>query len=402
MELKAGYKQTEIGLLPEDWDVDFVENVASITTGSKNTQDRIEGGEYPFFVRSQIVERIDSYSFDGEAVLTAGDGVGTGKVFHYINGKFDVHQRVYRISDFKERLNGYFFYLYFSRQFYNRIMQMTAKSSVDSVRRDMIARMSVPVPRMVEEQHAITEAVRDVDALLEGLDQLIAKKRDLKQAAMQQLLTGETRLKGFKDNWRPLMFKDLTTPSHSRIDPSKSEPHEFCVELEHIDQGTGRLLGWSATTLQSSLKSTFDTGDILFGKLRAYLRKHWLANRSGVCSTEIWVLKPKPDTVTSGYLYQLVTMDRFIDAASNAYGTHMPRSDWKVVRELELSVPPLPEQDVIAAALGDMDVEIEALEQRRAKTANLKQAMMQELLTGRTRLVDPNKPLEQVTNGGKK
>jgi type I restriction enzyme S subunit len=186
-----------------------------------------------------------------------------------------------------------------------------------------------------------------------------------------------------------LKFSDLTSPSHSRIDPSRSQPHEFCVELEHIDQGTGRLLGWSATTPQSSLKSTFDTGDVLFGKLRAYLRKYWLADRPGVCSTEIWVLKPKPDTVTSGYLYQLVTMDRFIDAASTAYGTHMPRSDWKVVRELELSVPPRAEQDAIATALGDMDAEIEAVEQRRAKTADLKQAMMQELLTGKTRLVVP-------------
>jgi type I restriction enzyme S subunit len=225
--------------------------------------------------------------------------------------------------------------------------------------------------------------------LLEELDRLIAKKRDLKQATMQQLLTGETRLEGFKDCWRPLKFSDLTSPSYSRVDPSRSKPQGFCVELEHIDQGTGRLLGWAATTPRSSLKSTFDTGDVLFGKLRAYLRKYWLANRSGVCSTEIWVLKPKPETVTSGYLYQLVTMDRFIDAASNAYGTHMPRSDWKVVRELELLFPPLEEQDAIAAVLSDMDAEIEALEQRRAKTADLKQAMMQELLTGRTRLVVP-------------
>jgi len=151
---------------------------------------------YPFFVRSQTVERINSYSFDGEAVMTAGDGVGTGKVFHYINGRFDVHQRVYRISNFSERVNGYFFYLYFSTYFYNRIMQMTAKSSVDSVRRDMITRMLVPIPPTEDEQRAIAAALGDTDALLGGLDRLIAKKHDLKQAAMQQLLTGQTRLPG--------------------------------------------------------------------------------------------------------------------------------------------------------------------------------------------------------------
>ncbi len=116
--MKPGYKQTEVGVIPEDWELDYIENLAHITTGSRNTQDRVNDGQYPFFVRSQTVERINSYSFDGEAVLTAGDGVGTGKVFHYIKGRFDAHQRVYRISEFDERINGYFFYLYFSSHFY--------------------------------------------------------------------------------------------------------------------------------------------------------------------------------------------------------------------------------------------------------------------------------------------
>jgi type I restriction enzyme S subunit len=131
-------------VIPKDWEVNYIGNLADISTGSRNTQDRVEDGEYPFFVRSQTVERINSYSYDGEAVLTAGDGVGTGKVFHYINGKFDVHQRVYRITDFVPSLDGYFFYLFFASNFYDRIMQMTAKSSVDSVRMDMIAKMQFP------------------------------------------------------------------------------------------------------------------------------------------------------------------------------------------------------------------------------------------------------------------
>jgi len=188
------FKQTEVGVIPEDWQPDFIENFAAITTGSKNTQDRIEDGHYPFFVRSQTVERINSYSFDGEAVLTAGDGVGTGKVFHYINGKFDVHQRVYRISNFAEGVSGYFFYLYFSNNFYGRIMQMTAKSSVDSVRRDMIARMLVPLPPTKAEQTAIATVLSEMDGELAVLEQRREKTRALKQALMQELLTGRTRL----------------------------------------------------------------------------------------------------------------------------------------------------------------------------------------------------------------
>jgi type I restriction enzyme S subunit len=189
-----GFKQTEVGRLPEDWDIDNIENLAQITTGGRNTQDRLDDGLYPFFVRSQTVERINSYSFDGEAVLTAGDGVGTGKVFHYINGKFDAHQRVYRISEFSERINGYFFYLYFSTHFYRRIMQMTAKSSVDSVRREMISRMLIPLPPTKAEQGAIVAILSDMDAEIAMLEQRLAKIHHVKQGMMQELLTGRVRL----------------------------------------------------------------------------------------------------------------------------------------------------------------------------------------------------------------
>ncbi len=190
---KSQFKQTEIGLLPDDWEVERVQQLATIKTGSRNTQDRIEDGAYPFFVRSSTIERINSYSFDGEAVLTAGDGVGTGKVFHYINGKFDIHQRVYKISDFSPRLVGRFFFLVFSTRFHARIMSMTAKSSVDSVRMEMIADMLIPLPS-ASEQTAIAEVLSDMDAELATLEQRREKTRALKQGMMQELLTGRTRL----------------------------------------------------------------------------------------------------------------------------------------------------------------------------------------------------------------
>lgn len=193
-ETTLGMKQTEIGELPNDWSLDRIDSLAQITTGGRNTQDRDDDGFYPFFVRSQIVERINSYSYDGEAVLTAGDGVGTGKVFHYINGKFDAHQRVYRISEFNQRLNGYFFYLYFSTHFYDRIMQMTAKSSVDSVRREMIAGMLIPLPATNDEQNAIATVFADMDAEIVALEAKLIKTREIKQGLTQELLTGRVRL----------------------------------------------------------------------------------------------------------------------------------------------------------------------------------------------------------------
>jgi type I restriction enzyme S subunit len=387
MEVKPGFKQTEVGVIPEDWYPDYIENFAVITTGSKNTQDRVEDGQYPFFVRSQTVERINSYSFDGEAVLTAGDGVGTGRVFHYINGRFDVHQRVYRISNFAQRVNGYFFYLNFSTHFYNRIMQMTAKSSVDSVRRDMISLMQVALPPTEVEQRAIAAALSDVDALLGGLDRLIAKKRDLKQAAMQQLLTGQTRLPGFSGAWEDLEFGEIASIRNAKVVASSVPSGTQCVELESIGgEGSGRLLMSTDATGMSS-KYSFKKGDVLFGRLRAYLRKHWLATFDGICSTEIWPLIARDTRLCGAFLHLLVQTDDFVNSAGVSYGTHMPRSDWTVLKKLPVRLPTVPEQTAIAAVLADMDAELAAREARRDKIRDLKQAMMQELLTGKTRLV---------------
>lgn len=188
-----GMKASELGEIPEDWEVKKIASVLSITTGNRNTQDKLSNGQYPFFVRSQTIERIDTYSFDGEAVLTAGDGVGTGKIFHYINGRFDYHQRVYLMYNFGKKIDGYYFYIYFSNFFYDKIMSMTAKSSVDSVRREMIADMLITLPSK-KEQTAIAAILSDMDAEIQALEQRLQKTRQIKQGMMQELLTGKTRL----------------------------------------------------------------------------------------------------------------------------------------------------------------------------------------------------------------
>ncbi len=404
MELKTGYRQTDLGPLPCEWSIkplgrmgealigltyapSDVRRYGTLVLRSSNIQNDALAFEDNVFVDMEIPERLMVRSGDLLICVRNGSRPLIGKTAlldeRTVGMTFGAFMAVFR-SEYGQYVN----YLFRSHIIKRQIDEHLG-ATINQITNKSLKSFQIPVPPTDDEIDAIGTALSDVDALLEGLDRLIAKRRDLKQAAMQQLLTGETRLPGFEDGWRLVKFSDLTSPSHSRIDPSRSEPCSFCVELEHIEQGTGRLLGWSSTTPQSSIKATFGPGDVLFSKLRAYLRKYWLATRPGVCSTEIWVLKPNPDAVTSGYLYQLVTTSWFIEAASLAYGTHMPRSDWKVVRELELQVPSPPEQEAIAQVLGDMDTAIEALEQRRAKTADLKQAMMQELLTGKTRLVTP-------------
>ena len=192
-DFKQGYKQTDIGVIPEDWEVKTSSEVASVTTRNKNTQDKSDEGVYPFFVRSQNIERIDTYSFDGEGVLTAGDGVGTGKVFHYINGKFDFHQRVYLIYNFDSSLSGKYFFCFFKRYFSDRISQLTAKSSVDSVRREMISEMPILLPT-ISEQTAIAQILTDMDNEIAQLEKERDKYKELKAGMMQVLLTGKVRL----------------------------------------------------------------------------------------------------------------------------------------------------------------------------------------------------------------
>jgi type I restriction enzyme S subunit len=172
------------------WKEKIIEHVAKVTTGNKDTQNKVDNGKYPFFVRSQSVERINSYSFDGEAILTSGDGVGVGKNFHYIKGKFDFHQRVYCIYDFAKEVSGQFVFMYFSQHFYERVMRMSAKNSVDSVRMAMITEMPVCLPSK-NEQKKIASCLSSLDELITAHSQKLELLKDHKKGLMQNLFPQE-------------------------------------------------------------------------------------------------------------------------------------------------------------------------------------------------------------------
>ena len=168
----------------EEWERKRFRDVCNITTGNKNTQDKSDDGIYPFYVRSQIVERINSWTFDGEAILTAGDGVGVGKVFHYSTGKIGVHQRVYILSDFK--CDGKYLYSYFAGHFYNRVKRMSAKNSVDSVRMEMIADMPISLPS-TEEQKKIGHLLALLDERIATQNKIIEDLKKLKSAIRKKV-----------------------------------------------------------------------------------------------------------------------------------------------------------------------------------------------------------------------
>ncbi len=168
-----------------DWEEKYVNEVCDISTGKGNTQDKEDNGIYPFYVRSPIIERSNKYIFDGEAVLTVGDGVGTGKVYHYVKGKFNFHQRVYKMSNFNGILGKYFYY-YFSTHFYDRVKKMTAKTSVDSVRLEMISKMALLIPCQ-EEQEKIAKVLSKMDELIEEKKALLSDWQQFKKGLLQQM-----------------------------------------------------------------------------------------------------------------------------------------------------------------------------------------------------------------------
>lgn len=169
----------------EAWEQRKAKEICSIGTGKSNTQDQVDDGKYPFYIRSDVPVRSNKYLYDCEAVITIGDG-NIGKVFHYVNGKFDLHQRCYKMTDFKDIWGKYFFY-YFSTKFYDRAMKMTAKATVDSVRLEMISEMDIKKPPQISEQKQIAEFFANLDNLITLHQRELEKLKNIKKSCLENM-----------------------------------------------------------------------------------------------------------------------------------------------------------------------------------------------------------------------
>ena len=185
-------KNSELGEIPEDWEVVKLGEVARIKTGSKNNQDKADNGLYPFFVRSETVERINTFSYACEAILVPGEG-GIGKIFHYINGKFDAHQRVYVIREFQNTV-AKFVYFAMVHSFGAYAMENSVKATVDSLRLPTFKNFQFAAPKSNSEQTAIAQILSDMDSEIAALEARAAKLAQIKQGLMQNLLTGKIRV----------------------------------------------------------------------------------------------------------------------------------------------------------------------------------------------------------------
>ncbi len=280
-----GYRQTEVGVIPEDWEIVPIGMIAKFTSGAliKTTALHRQSSEFPVpvFGGNGIAGYTrNAVTFD-PTVAVGRVGQKCGSVYRtngpaWITDNALYPRLIYRTIEMNFlalALEG------------ARLNEVRNRNDLPLITQSIVHAVQIALPPDTSEQRAIAAALSDVDALIAALDKLIAKKSAVKTAAMQQLLTGKQRLPGFSGAWKVKRFAEIAPPRRDRVDPRKSSHREFCIELEHIESGTGQLLGGTSTGDQSSLKSVFRAGDVLFGKLRSYLRKYWLADRSGVCST---------------------------------------------------------------------------------------------------------------------
>lgn len=193
-----------------------------------------------------------------------------------------------------------------------------------------------------------------------------------------------------KDSTHPdyltkLEFGEIAELRKGKFNPLTSDENKRCIELEHFEQKTGKIIGWTNSSEQKSIKNVFHKGDVLFGKLRPYLCKYWLAEFDGVCSSEVWVLKTKKNT-SKEYLFNIIQSHAFIQAANVSSGSKMPRADWNYVESFPITIiKSLSEQQRIAKILAAWNKAIKLQQQLIENKKQYKKAVMKKLLTGEVR-----------------
>ena len=190
-----------LGDIPEHWELKRLKYLSKITTGNKNTEDKKEDGDYDFFVRSQTIEKINSYSFDGEGILTAGDGVGVGKVFHYVDGKFDYHQRVYLFYKFSDNVFGKFLFYYLKSLLKTELMLYNAKSTVDSVRLPVLKNFQVAHPDLEEQKRIVIHIEKEfeiIEKTISTIEKEISLVLEYKTEIIIEAVTGKMDVRSYE------------------------------------------------------------------------------------------------------------------------------------------------------------------------------------------------------------
>jgi type I restriction enzyme, S subunit len=416
------YKQTEVGVIPDDWDVMTVGDVADVKGGKRlplgkslsdsptphpyiRIVDVFQGGVSVNdlkYVPTDVFPVIRNYRiFKNDLFITVAGTLGiVGKVPPELDGA-NLTENADKITDIKCN-QDFLLYVLMSPFIQNAIESERTLGAQPKLALTRIKTFQILLPRNEQEQQAIAAALNDMDALITALDRLIAKKRDIKQAAMQELLTCKRRLPGSSGEWITL---PMSAVAPNIIDYRGRTPLKLGMEW-----GGGDIPALSAKNVKMGYID-FDE-DTYFGSEALY--KRWMANgetkkndlivtteaplgnvalipddRKYILSQRTILLQTQADKVCNRFLLQLMMSQLFQSALNqNSSGSTAIGIQRKKFEKLEVTLPPMSEQRAIAEVLSDMDAEIAALEQKRDKTRLVKQGLMRELLTGKTRLIE--------------
>lgn len=414
MELRAGYRQTEIGFIPDGWDVKTLGSmVFSHNSGVYKNQlmygrghaivgvsdiyaiDKVDGQAFPVVPlspqeRAKFSLKANDLLYGESSLVREGIARtvyvtkrGCGTAFAWHTRRYSVNPRII--------LSPYLYYYLQSRPARAHMISNSIQTAITGI--NTTAYFSCPViTPPLREQEAIAEALSDADALIESLEQLVAKKRQIKQGAMQELLTGKRRLPGFGGEWGRKRLADLASLSKAGINPADS-PKALCTHfsLPAFDAGEVPVVEEGGEI--GSNKFLVPEGAVLISKLNPRIPRVWAPKEiptNAVCSTEFLVLVPREQT-DRGYLAAVcMSPDVCYQMELHAIGTtgSHQRINPSQAMSIEVSAPfDRAEQSAIASALLVMESELALLIQKLTKARAIKQGMMQELLTGKTRLI---------------
>ena len=389
MEVRPGYKKTEMGVIPEEWDAKTLASLGSFSKGQGIRKNEAASGDIPCIRYGEIythhndVVRIYN-SHISRGVAQTSKRLAKGDILFAGSGetKEEIGKAVAYVGDDEAYAGGDIVILSphsESSEFLGYLLNspVIARQKASKGQGDAVVHISasalgsvvIPLPP-VPEQRAIATALFDVDALLGGLARLIAKKRDLKQAALQQILTGQTRLPGFHGEWEVKRLGEALTICHGKNQREVAVAHGPFPIL-----ATGGQIGTASRPL-------FDEPSVLIGRKGTINQPQYMETPFWTVDTLFYCsMKDGNDAKFFYYRFCLIDWMQFNEASG------VPSLNARTIEKIKILCPQPPEQVAIAAVLSDMDAEIAALEARRNKTRDLKQAMMQELLTGKTRLV---------------
>jgi type I restriction enzyme, S subunit len=414
MEVKLGYKQTEVGIIPEDWrastigaDADlltgfpfpsegFVASGVRLLRGSNVKRGVLDWRDDITEYWPSITPDIQKYKLQDGDVIIAMDGALVGRSYAVVAAGDLPALLVQRVARIRSRavdlrLLGAWIG---SERFVRHVDSVKTHTAIPHISPRDIREFAISLPTEGNEQRAIAEALSDVNTLLDGLDRLITKKSDLKQAALQQLLTGQTRLPGFHGEWEVVSMRNVLVQNAT-----------YGIVTAGAFVGNGVKMIRSGDIVDGCINT--DLPMVTREKAEEYSRTRLLRDDVVIAlvgypgasarildeliganiSRAVGLLRTNKKIAADYLVCFLNSPDGRRMVLAPSAGSAQQVVNLAALNKLEFRIPSLAEQTAIAVVLSDLDAELKALEARYTKTCHLKQAMMQELLTGKTRLV---------------